>query len=297
MSKPSAVKQCEIFTRGRKTSTKTNPPSPTTRADANMASIAEVLLELKSLRSDFGAKLDNIDVRLTGMANALTALESTVTEIKQDVLTNATHINEAEARINETEKTLEKTETTLESAMKRIAFLEAKTDDLENRGRRKNLRIFGIREGAEGKQPLLNFITDMLPRWLRLPPEKSFTLERVHRTLATGKPNQNRAVLVRFLKFQEKEFVYRETRKQDITHDGAKITFVQDLSAETVRIRRGFHQAIKLFIDIGAFRGFQHSPCRLRVLHGGKIHLFSTPREAEDFYKNLPQAAAGTRDE
>lgn len=257
MSKSSAVKQCEIFTRGRKTNTKITPPSPPTSTDANMASITEILNELKSLRSDFGTKLDNIDTRLTGMANALTTLESKVTEIKQDVTTNATHIDEAEARINETEKALERAETALKSAVKRITFLEAKTDDLENRGRRKNLRIFGIREGAEGKQSLFDFVTNMLPRWLGLPPQKSFTLERVHRTLASGKPNQNRAVLVRFLKFQEKEFVYRETRKQEITHDGAKITFAQDLSAETVRIRRGFHPVIKLFVDINAFRGFQ----------------------------------------
>lgn len=162
MSKSSSVKQCENFTRGRKTSTKTNPLSPLSSADADMASIAEGLLELKSLRSDFRTKFDNIDVRLTGIANALTALESTVTEIKQDVLTNATHIDEAEACINETEKTREKTETALESAIKPITFLEAKTDDLENRGRRKNLRIFSIGEGAEGTQPLFDFITDML---------------------------------------------------------------------------------------------------------------------------------------
>ncbi|KAE8288354.1 hypothetical protein D5F01_LYC12223 [Larimichthys crocea] len=128
---------------------------------------------------------------------------------------------------------MEKVETALESATKRITFLEAKTDDLENRGRRKNLRIFGLKEGAEGEQTLLNFVTDMLPKWLGLPPGKTFTLERVHRTLANRKPNQNRAVLVRFLNFQEKEFVYLEARKSEIKHDGAKITFAQDLSAET----------------------------------------------------------------
>lgn len=37
--------------------------------------------------------------------------------------------------------------------MKRISYLEAKTDDLENWGRRKNLRLFGLREGTEGQRP------------------------------------------------------------------------------------------------------------------------------------------------
>lgn len=74
MSKSSAVKESDNFTRGHKTSTKTTQPS--------LANIAEVLRELKSLRSDFGAKLNNIDTRLTRTANAFTALEGKVTETK-----------------------------------------------------------------------------------------------------------------------------------------------------------------------------------------------------------------------
>ncbi|KAI4876251.1 hypothetical protein NFI96_009866 [Prochilodus magdalenae] len=130
----------------------------------------------------------------------------------------------------------------------------------------------------------------MLPRWLELSPGKSFRLERVHRTFASARPNQSRAILIRFLKFQEKEYVYREARRQGITHEGAKITFVQDLSAETVRVRRSFNAITKLFVDIKAFRGFQHNPCKLRVLHNGKIHLFSTPHEAEEFYRSISQS-------
>ncbi|KAK1889419.1 LINE-1 retrotransposable element ORF1 protein [Dissostichus eleginoides] len=129
----------------------------------------------------------------------------------------------------------------------------------------------------------------MLTRWLELTPDRALTLERVHRTLASGKPNQHRAVIVRFLKFQEKEFVYRESRRRDITHDGGKISFAQDLSAETVRIRRGFYTVTKLFVDINAFRGFQHNPCKLRVLHNGKINLLTMPQEAEKFYKSIKQ--------
>ena len=293
MPNPSATKQCDIFTRGRRNTATTTPPSPPGSKEANasdMATLAEVLSELKSLRADFGNKLDNIDTRLTDMANSMAALESNVAEVKRDVSSITARIDEAERRISDTEDAMEKTGAALDSAIKRIAYLESKTEDLENRSRRKNLRLFGIREGAEGQQPLFDFISGMLPRWLALNPDKSFTLERVHRTLAPARPNQNRAILICFLKFQEKEFVYRETRRQDITHDGTKISFSQDLSAETVRIRRGFNTVIKLFVDINAFRGFQYNPCKLRVVHNGKIHLFSTPQEAEKFYRNIPQS-------
>lgn len=303
MPNPPATKQCDIFTRGRKTGPKTTPnPSRDTEAnasasdstgDSTMANIVDVLNELKSLRADFGTKLDNIDTRLTGMANSMAALERKVTDVQREVSSNTTRISGAEDRVHEIEKTVEKTEAALVSANKRITYLESKTEDLENRGRRKNLRLFGVREGAEGQKPLFDFISEMLPQWLGHP-DRSFTLERAHRTLAPGKPNQSRAVLIRFLKFQEKEFVYRQSRRQDITHDGIKISFAQDLSAETVRIRRGFNPVTKLFVDINAFRGFQHNPCKLRVLYNGKIHLFSTPQEAEKFYKSIPQKVVST---
>lgn len=139
-----------------------------------------------------------------------------------------------------------------------MTFLEAKTDDLENQGRRKNLSIFGIPARAEGNQSLYDFFTNMLPRWLGLPSQKSFTLERVHRTLASGKPKQNITVLFCFLKFREKAFVYQEVKEQELTHKGC---------------------------DINTFHGVLHNPHRFWILYGNKVHFFSTPQEAKVFYK------------
>lgn len=141
--------------------------------------------------------MDNINIRLTDMANSMTALESKVTEVKRDVSSNTARIDDAERCISDTEDATEKTGAALDLAIKQIARIsnvESKTDDLENRGRRKNLCLLGIREGAKGQQSLFDFVNAMLPRWLGLNPDKTFTLERVHRTL-TSRPNQNRAIL------------------------------------------------------------------------------------------------------
>ncbi|KAL7870764.1 hypothetical protein SRHO_G00082610 [Serrasalmus rhombeus] len=110
----------------------------------------------------------------------------------------------------------------------------AKTDDLENRGRRKNLRLFGLREGAEGQRPLLEFIREMLEI------NRSFVTERAHRTLASPKPNQHRAILIQFLNFQDREFVFRSTKQRDIEHDRIRLFFAQDFLAETIRRRAEF---------------------------------------------------------
>lgn len=69
----------------------------------------------------------------------MAALESKVKEVKQDVSSNTACIDEAERRTSDTEDATEKTGATLDLAIKRIVYLESKTDDLENRRRRKIL--------------------------------------------------------------------------------------------------------------------------------------------------------------
>lgn len=84
----------------------------------NMVDVADVLNELKLPRADFGARSDNINTRLTDMANSMAALESKVTEVKRDVLSNTTRIDEAERCISDTEDVTEKTGAALDSAIK-----------------------------------------------------------------------------------------------------------------------------------------------------------------------------------
>lgn len=290
MSNPQPPKECDVFTKARKASSrtaKTSSAAGDSEAGGNMANLTDVLTELKALRAEFGTKLDSINSRLGELTNSVTALEHNVTVIKRNVTANEKRIEEAETRILATEEALAEATSALTSVTKRLAYLEDKTDDLENRARRKNIRVFGLKEGAEGNRPLLDFVRDMLPKWLNFGPDKSFTLERAHRTLAPVKPNHNRAILVRFLKFQDKELVLRSARQRDISHEGCKLSFSQDVSAETIRRRREFDSVKKLFLETGSFRGFHHNPCKLRVLHQGKIHLLSSPQEAEQFYHTI----------
>ncbi|RXN13665.1 LINE-1 type transposase domain-containing 1 [Labeo rohita] len=286
MSKHLAPKQCDIFTRARRTGAEKQKA----QADpdlAVMADTSDVLPKLKSLRTELGTKLDGIEKRLTEVSSSFKTLEKNLTEIKNAVTANEKRIDDAEDRIVAAESRLDTTDSFISSASKRLNLLEAKMEDLENRSRRKNLRLFGLREGAEGSKPLMDFIKDMLPQWLDMTPDTPFSLERVHRTLAPAKPNQHRAVLIRFLKFQEKELVFRSTRRREITYDGNRLYFSEDFSAETMRQRREFNNVRKLFADKGMYRGFLIQPCKLRILHDKKIYLFSSPKEAEEFYRSV----------
>lgn len=288
-AKPSATKECDIFLNARKASSqtaRTTPPAESIEA-SNMANVAHVLTELKSLRSEFSSKLDGINNQLGELKNTISVMESGLGEIRRDVTANEKRIEETESRIAAAEDALDRTERALAKATKKLAYMEEKTEDLENRGRRKNIRLFGLEEGAEGMRPLLDFINDMLPQWLGTGPNRAFILETAHRTLAPAAPNQKRAVLIRFLNYQDKEFVLHATRQRDITHAGSKLAFVQDFSAETIRRRREFNAVKKLFVDMGTFQGFHLKPCKLRVLYNGRIQMFSSPQEAEEFYHKI----------
>ncbi|KAL7877147.1 hypothetical protein SRHO_G00037900 [Serrasalmus rhombeus] len=67
-----------------------------------MAHGAEVLIELKSLRADFGVKL-YMTSRLTDMANSMAALESRMAEVKGDVAATTARIDEVERRVGDAE--------------------------------------------------------------------------------------------------------------------------------------------------------------------------------------------------
>lgn len=218
------------------------------------------------------------------MNSSVDAVQKSFVDLQQDITANANRLAEAEERIGDTEDGLQRVTTEITDAAKRIAYLESKTEDLENRARRSNLRLVGLPEGAEGTQPMIDYIQHMLPIW----PDDTrlFTLERVHRTLTRPRPDRSRAVIIRFLRFQDHEFVFNTSKQRSLSHDGHKIFFAQDLSAETMKARSPFNAVRKKFIEAGSFRGFTLRPCKMRALHNGKIILFSTPEEAENFLPN-----------
>lgn len=155
------------------------------------------------------------------MANSVEALENNMNEVKRDVASNIAQMEEAETRIMSTEEKLETSMAELSKASGQITYLESKVEDMENRSRRKNLRMFGLREGEEGNRQLLDYVQEMLPGWLGT--DTPIMLERAHQTLGPAKQNQDRPVLIHFLKFQDREFVFRCSKVRDIKHNENKL--------------------------------------------------------------------------
>ncbi|KAL7841818.1 hypothetical protein SRHO_G00255090, partial [Serrasalmus rhombeus] len=207
----------------------------------------------------------------------------------------------AESRLDEVEQRVSTSEDTANSLTAHIAALQrtadqlqAKTDDLENRGRRKNVRIVGLTEQVEGNVPLAKFLQDMLPTWLDLPTHTGpLEIERAHRVLAPSRGSRAaqssspRTILVRFLRYADRELILGAARKKRaILYNGCRLRFYADFSVEIIRQRRQFETVGRAFAQRNMFRGFAY-PAKLRCLHEGKIRLFDDPEKASAFLSSL----------
>ena len=188
---------------------------------------------LETSRMPIRTSLETISAALDSHSQKITTIEDTLTAHSDELAKLTTRVGQLE---------------------KANVALASKTEDLENRCRRQNLRIVSLPEGLEGGSPV-EFISwllqtvignDIFPE----PPE----LDREHHTLAP-KPaagQRPRAILVRFLWYQDKERVLRWAmlQRDDIKFNSNKILFFPDMSASLARQRATFRDInAKLYVS------------------------------------------------
>lgn len=295
MSESQSEKDFPIFSQTRSQTAENRKPLTNTGKgkaakhddeEANASNMELILAEIKMV----GSRLDGIDGCLNGIASSISSVEGSLANLTGRVVETENRLDEAEHRISATEDASNSHGTQLAAMKKMVDHLQLKVDDLENRGRRKNLKIVGLPEKAEGSTPLVKFLQSMLPTWLGLPEgNPPLDIERAHRSLApVPAPNgPPRSILVRFLRYPEKEAVLQAAlKKRDVTHDGTRLRFYTDLSADVLRRRREFDTVGKALARRNMYRGFAY-PARLRCLHNGKLRLFDDPDSASAFVGTL----------
>lgn len=168
MSKQTTLKNCESNAKAR---TSQRPKTATITAIAREASdeanasqgndIAAVRKELQSLRTTvsaintkisslagLGIKLDKVEKHITDMNGSMEAMQTSFEGFKQDMIANAKRLTDVKERIGAAEDNLHSVKTEQTNVAKCITYLESKTEDLENRAWRKNLRLVGLPENA-----------------------------------------------------------------------------------------------------------------------------------------------------
>ncbi len=202
-----------------------------------------------AIMSEIQASLSPINLSLDAVCKKLEAYEPRITDME-------VWLSDHSDRLNHLEKQVDK----LQSGNKELL---AKTEDLENRSRRNNLRIIGLPEGCEGRAAtalMSKFFVDLLQ-------DGSFTdlpeLDRAHRTLR-AKPAEGerpRPIIVWFLCFQQKQQVIAIAwKKGQLMYQGQRIFIFPDLSNALAKKQATFN-SVKTKLQQKAVKFFTPLSC------------------------------------
>ncbi|KAK7879880.1 hypothetical protein WMY93_033456 [Mugilogobius chulae] len=219
--------------------------------------MAEILRELRELRKESQSEFS--DTRAS-----LTRLETSVGDLKERMGNLEQRTEEAEGRISAAEDASQRNERVLRYLLRREAALTNQCDDLQNRLRRNNLRIYQI-------------------------PEGNCKIERAHRALGLKPADSNppRSIIVRFLDYTVKEAVLRKAWMQkQVVFQGKTIYFDQDYSPEVQRKRARLRGVIKQLKDKG-IQAKCRFPAQLRIDLESGVKTFPTLLDAVPMLEEL----------
>ena len=117
--------------------------------------------------------------------------------------------------------------------------MQRQSEELENRKRRNNLRIYGLTENEEGGSPI-EFFKDFWPKLLGLPISPPLNIQRAHR-LGPKMSGKTRGVIILFLEHTDllKVLEAVKSKKRIVWHDQA-LFFTQDVAKVTADRRKKF---------------------------------------------------------
>ncbi|KAJ7992795.1 hypothetical protein DPEC_G00282400 [Dallia pectoralis] len=187
--------------------------------------------------------------------------------------------------------------------------LTTKLTDLEDRGRRNNVRLVGLPEAVEGSDAI-GYLKVNLPKWIPSLVGRDIDIERAHRVYDGGEANSNkpRTLIFRLLRWQDRLAILNGARQVypvKMASNGATrsttgsaptvstILFFPDYSPATTAKRKSFSAAMKKARDMG-LEPFLIYPARIKLQYKGEKKMFDSSQAAEDFINSLPRRYIST---
>ena len=142
--------------------------------------------------------------------------------------------NETDEKLNSLSERVNTVEEKIKQKPKWAIDIEEKLVDLEDRSRRNNLRFEGL---AEDKKEPWQVTTDKLYNFIERELHidcKDVVIERAHRAGTTNTDRKPRAIVAKFLSYQDKIQILRNCKKLK----GTPYCVYEDFSKETVELRK-----------------------------------------------------------
>lgn len=226
----------------------------------------------------------NVTAKISALMDIkFTELHATLNTLTSRIDDNSKRLSEAENRVSDNEDRTNSLETKISLLEKKVEELTARADDSENRNRRENIRLIGLKEGSEGKQAVA-FFESWLPDVLGIQTKRGIIkIDRAHRALMERKPNYNRPVIIKLHNASDKRRILTAAReKGEVIYEGKKILIRQDFSQSVREARREFNNICEGLLE-KKIRFRMLYPATLTITVRGKEHKFDTPTKAEKF--------------
>ncbi|KAJ7983695.1 hypothetical protein DPEC_G00373910 [Dallia pectoralis] len=202
--------------------------------------------------------------------------------------------------VNDLRGAVEGKSSTLDSHDHTLQEIEGRLADMEDRNRRCNVRVVGVKEGLEGSNAI-QYLSRSLPKWFPSLAGVQIEIMRVHRIYSDG-PRRNtttsRTLIFNVLRHTTRQLILQAAWKSTPVVEGRKIRFSPDYSNYTVKRRQAFYPAM----DSARVRGldfFLLYPATLKIRDGPQYRAFTSAGEAEEYINRaapLPLVAARRAD-
>lgn len=258
-------------------------------APLNVATFTD---QLSTLKTDLFGKIESVVGSLrTEISSVREELTSTTCAMRATLDSHANRLVEIENTAVFCGDSVRDLHTTVNTLTSEVSSLKAKCEELESRSRRNNIRVVGLKEGAEGPQS-----ASWLAKWLQDTLDLSFepAIDRAHRALRPKPRNGEapRPVILRLLYQRDRAVLLRKARERgnSLQYDGRRVHIFPDLTAAQFKKREEFTAVKRLLRENPAVKdyGFFY-PGHLRItLLNGEQHRFDDPAAAERFIQQHP---------
>ncbi|XP_049527367.1 uncharacterized protein LOC125947075 isoform X1 [Dermacentor silvarum] len=202
--------------------------------ESNPGPTEKEMSQLLSGQSSMTASINNV-------LSKQSRIEKDIADLKERMLSLETHLSTLSSLQND----VINIKTTVTDLEKNVSSLLCKVDELENRGRRNSLIMYGLNEQeGETNDSLLNMIKeDVFKERLGL------TINNVERCHRLGRKKEKaRPVILRFLDYRDKSSVLKECRKLK----GTTVSITEDFSLKVREIRMKLWQSSQQERDQGS---------------------------------------------
>ena len=208
-----------------------------------------------------------------------------------------TRLDEMEVRVDAAEGLASDAGSRVQELEKQVLVLTERMDGLEDRSKRKNLRIYGVPEGLEGGDPV-KFFEAWIPKLLNIETKTgAIKLDRCHRlgpntnSDQPGRGPPPRCVILRLHNPRDKKRVLDASRRaaedgKQLRFQGSRISFYPDYSQGTLRKRKAFDEVRKQLREKKVEYATLHTGA-LRIRHNVTTTLHVTPEKAMYFINSL----------